>query len=641
MHRRELGVVGVRHEDVEALALVDESAAVGGHVDQRAHLQLPAGLVERLEIVGDLRDVLDRTIVRDDLVADVVCPQALLHEVAQQVLVDDGELAGEHAPRVDVRRVRLEALVVAEDLRGRSGGHGREEQRVAHALLGDLRLEGGPIPSVRRRHAPHVVLQHALAYRRALVRLVRAFLLGEVTRAIERRVVDGLEDLFVDQARALRIERQSQVDEGVGEALHAKANRPMAKVGALGLLHRVEVLVDDAVEVARHVVCDLVQLLVVKNAVDDKARQRDGREVAHGNLVRRGVLDDLRAQVGRANGAQVLLVGLAVGRVLVQHVRRPRLDLRVEDGEPQLLRGHRALGAPFGLVLLVQRLELGAPHVAQPRRLVGAEEAPIRVRLDTPHEEIGHPQRVEEVARTALLLAVVLAQVEEGEDVRVPRLDVHGESSFALATALVNIASGVVKDTQHWHQPVARAARALNVRALCANVVHRQTDATRRFGDLCAQRERLEDALDRVALHRKQEARRHLRARSARIEHCRRRVCEPLLGHELVRLDRSVEVAFMDTDRDAHQHVLWALGDLAVHAQQIRLLERLETEKVILKITVVHDGCIKPLLVVHNNRVDVIGDERSLLAVARVDVLVQLIHDSGKRLLSHLVQVGD
>ena len=34
--------------------------------------------------------------------------------------------------------------------------------------------------------------------------------------------------------------------------------------------------------------------------------QRDGREVAHGNLVRRGVLDDLRAQVGGLDGAQVL-----------------------------------------------------------------------------------------------------------------------------------------------------------------------------------------------------------------------------------------------------------------------------------------------------------------------------------------------
>ena len=40
------------------LALVDEGAAVGGHVDECAHLHLPARLVQLLEVGRDLGDVL-------------------------------------------------------------------------------------------------------------------------------------------------------------------------------------------------------------------------------------------------------------------------------------------------------------------------------------------------------------------------------------------------------------------------------------------------------------------------------------------------------------------------------------------------------------------------------------------------------
>lgn len=44
-------------------------------------------------------------------------------------------------------------------------------------------------------------------------------------------------------------------------------------------------------------------------------------------LVGAGELDDLGAQVGGADGAEVLLVRLAVARVLEEHVRRARLHL--------------------------------------------------------------------------------------------------------------------------------------------------------------------------------------------------------------------------------------------------------------------------------------------------------------------------
>ena len=53
-------------------------------------------------------------------------------------------------------------------------------------------------------------------------------------------------------------------------------------------------------------------------------------------LISRAVLYDLRAEVGALNGTQILLVGLAVTGVLVQHVRGPRLDLRFNNGRPDL-----------------------------------------------------------------------------------------------------------------------------------------------------------------------------------------------------------------------------------------------------------------------------------------------------------------
>ena len=55
MQRGQLAEVGIGHEDVERLALVDVRAAVGSHVDQVALLDLPDRLVQRLELLGDVQ----------------------------------------------------------------------------------------------------------------------------------------------------------------------------------------------------------------------------------------------------------------------------------------------------------------------------------------------------------------------------------------------------------------------------------------------------------------------------------------------------------------------------------------------------------------------------------------------------------
>ena len=70
------------------------------------------------------------------------------------------------------------------------------------------------------------------------------------------------------------------------------------------------------------------------------------------HLIGVGVLDDFGAEVGGLDGAEILLVALAVARVLEQHVRRPRLNLdkknrRTETGEGGRERGREGGLSPF------------------------------------------------------------------------------------------------------------------------------------------------------------------------------------------------------------------------------------------------------------------------------------------------------
>ena len=186
----------------------------------------------------------------------------------------------------------------------------------------------------------------------------------------------------------------------------------------------------------------------------------------------RGVLDDLGAEVGRTDGAEVLLVGLAVGGVLVKHVRRARLDLALEDLEPQVLRLDGLAALAFCFVLRVERFKLRSPAVGQTWASVGAHERPIAVFFDALHEQVRRPEGVEQIAGALLLLSVVLAQVEEVENVRVPWLDVHGKRTLTLSTALVHVACRVVEDAEHGDDAVGRAIGSFDVRARSTDVVN-------------------------------------------------------------------------------------------------------------------------------------------------------------------------
>ena len=75
---------------------------------------------------------------------------------------------------------------------------------------------------------------------------------------------------------------------------------------------------------------NLKQLIEVKALVRlvHEGREVYGSQVANGHLVRRGELHNLGTQVGRLDGAQVLLVGLAIASIL--------LNKRAYEDQPSL-----------------------------------------------------------------------------------------------------------------------------------------------------------------------------------------------------------------------------------------------------------------------------------------------------------------
>mmetsp|Transcript_145641 Transcript_145641/g.206265 ORF Transcript_145641/g.206265 Transcript_145641/m.206265 type:complete len:274 (+) Transcript_145641:1212-2033(+) len=269
--------------------------------------------------------------------------------------------------------------------------------------------------------------------------------------------------------------------------------------------------------------------------------------------------------------AKVLLVGLPVRMVFVQHVGRACLHLRLEDAEPKLLCLDRLAALALPLQACVQLLELLAPEIHEPLAallvvgLVGAEECPVLVVLDPLHKEIRDPEPIEEIAGTLLLLTVVLAKLQEIENVRMPGLEVHSEGALPLASALIHIPRRLVEIAEHGYEAVAVAVGAANVGAAGTHVRDCHANSTGRLGDGSALLQSVVDTFDAVILQLQQKAGGHLWLRSPRIEEGRRRMGEELPRHQVIRLQCGVEVPHVDAAGRAHDHVLRPLHDFPMH----------------------------------------------------------------------------
>ncbi|KAH0357813.1 hypothetical protein KCU83_g235, partial [Aureobasidium melanogenum] len=389
------------HVNVERLRLVDEGTTVSGHLNNVTLAEFPNGLVQSLEVVRNVGNALDRTTVGNDAVLHVVRPKATVNKGSK------------------------------------------------HSLK----------PMICEPPSPRDW--------RASIGLVRTKLLSQIARSSQSGVIDGLEDLDVELSSLGRVERHAKSEEGVSESTNTKTNGTVAEVALASLRDRVVVDLNDLVQVLGNNLDNLVKLLEVELVfvhVDEGGKSK-GSQVADGDLIRSSVLDNLSTQVGAANDTKVLLVALAVASILVQHERVTSLGLSLEDSVPQLLGTDGIATTAFALVLLVQSLELFAVNVGQTRTFSGAHQGPGGVLLDTLHEEIGDPKSVEEIAGTDFLLTVVLAKVEEGEDVGVPGLEIDGEGTGTLVAALVDVSGSVVENTEHGYETVGCAVGTSNIMA--------------------------------------------------------------------------------------------------------------------------------------------------------------------------------
>ena len=121
-------------------------------------------------------------------------------------------------------------------------------------------------------------------------------------------MIDGLENLNVEFLCSLGVEWHAKHHESICKTLHTNSDRSMAHVGLPRFRDGVVIDVDNAVQVKCDNLGNVMQPLKIVLAMGDKARERDGREVADRSLIWGGVLDDLRAQIGGFDRSQVLLI---------------------------------------------------------------------------------------------------------------------------------------------------------------------------------------------------------------------------------------------------------------------------------------------------------------------------------------------
>ena len=102
VHARQLSVGWGLKVDVQALALADKCSTISGEVENLLLTDLPDGLVDRLDVVWNSRDALDRPVVSDDHVLHVLIPEAKVDELLKKPRANDLELPSEDAASVNI-----------------------------------------------------------------------------------------------------------------------------------------------------------------------------------------------------------------------------------------------------------------------------------------------------------------------------------------------------------------------------------------------------------------------------------------------------------------------------------------------------------------------------------------------------------
>lgn len=108
----------------------------------------------------------------------------------------------------------------------------------------------------------------------------------------------------------------------------------------------------------------------------------------------------------------------------VKHVGHAGFDLGIDDGEPELLGLDDSAVLMGGNVLVVEVNKVLSPDTVEAGALARAEQVPVAIVLDALHEQVRDPETQEQVTGTELLMASVLAKIQELEHIRVPWLQI-------------------------------------------------------------------------------------------------------------------------------------------------------------------------------------------------------------------------
>jgi hypothetical protein len=131
--------------------------------------------------------------------------------------------------------------------------------------------------------------------------------------------------------------------------------------------------------------------------------------------------------------------------IFVKHVGCSSLDLRINYLVPKPLGLDCLTTTAFLLVPDVELLEFLTPAIEKARALIGAHQRPVTVTFNTFHKKIRDPESVKKIASAVFFCSVVFAELQKVNNISVPRLKVNCKRSLALATALVNVAGGVIE----------------------------------------------------------------------------------------------------------------------------------------------------------------------------------------------------
>ncbi len=310
------------------------------------------------------------------------------------------------------------------------------------------------------------------------------------------------------------------------------------------------------------------------------AGEVDRAEVADRRLLLRRDLEDLGAKIGAVDHptGQRGLVAKRIGPVLEADPAVAGLGEGAHHPSIELARRQHLAGKPSGFGLPVSLLEGLAVKIGQLRHIVGIEQRPRLIGLDSAHEQIGDPVGDVEVMGPPHLIADVVAKLEKLLDVGMPGLEVHAAGPLA-PTALIDRGHRAIERLQPGHDAARTPIRAADQAAASTHAGEGDADAAGKFGELGDFRVALVNPCKRILWRIEQKAGGHLLVPGSRVEKRRRarQVLKP--RKRAIKARRFLEVLGQGAG-DAQEKVLRTLDRDALLGvpEQVAVVDCLESE---------------------------------------------------------------